>query len=218
MSKEVMSKEVNIKSLYNNLTTDEKANVVTHAFGLLISLLAAPFLIVHRADKLMFVGLIVFMVSMCAMFLSSTLYHLANQEIRKNRYRIMDHISIFLLIGGTYTPFILIYYPTYEGLRFLTIHWFIILFGIVFKLIFKTKYELISLILYIVLGWMVLLIYNEITLNMPKIVNIFLLLGGSAYSIGVYFYVRSKLAWHHPIWHIFVILGCAGHYVALLLS
>ena len=103
-------------------------------------------------------------------------------------------------------------------MQFLLLHWIIILFGIGFKLVFQTKYEIVSLSLYLILGWMVLFIYKDITYNMADSVRYWLLGGGISYTIGVYFYVKTHLAWHHAIWHIFVILGCAFHWIALYLS
>jgi hemolysin III len=209
---------LNINDLLKKVSQDEKANVITHGFGLLLCILSAPPLLISVQSNIDYIGLVIFIAGMSFMFLCSTFYHLATDESNKNRWRIADHISIFVLIGCTYTPFILIYYNTDDGLFFLKIHWVIIAAGIIFKLIYKTKFEIISLVLYLALGWMVIFIYNDITRNMPLIVNYFLLAGGSFYTIGVIFYINTRLAWHHAIWHIFVILGCAGHYIALYLS
>jgi hemolysin III len=209
---------LNIKDLYQNLPSDEKANVITHGSGLILTLLFAPFLLVSEPWSIQLVGLTVFVFGMLTMFFSSTFYHLANKEVRKNRWRIADHISIFILIGSTYTPFIFYYYYTEDGLSFLILHWCIIFFGIIFKLIFKTKYEIVSLGLYLILGWMVVFIFKEISYGMSLPVFIWLIAGGLSYTFGVFFYVRTSIPWHHAIWHVFVMLGCFGHYIALLLS
>lgn len=208
----------NIKNVYQQLPLDEKANVLTHGSGLILTLLSAPVLLFSEAISPQFWGLCVFIFGMTFMFFSSTFYHLANKEALKNSWRIVDHISIFFLIGGTYTPFILYYYNTSEGLKFLLLHWIIIVCGIIFKLVFKTRFEIVSLALYLVLGWMVVFIYDEISKNMADNVKYWLIGGGISYTIGVYFYVKTRIAWNHAIWHIFVILGCAGHYLALLKS
>lgn len=207
-----------IKSLYYNLPTDEKANVITHAVGLVLAILLTPVLLYSQVISPQFWGLVVFSFGMMFMFFSSTFYHLANKEVRKNRWRLVDHISIFILIGSSYTPFILFYYNTPEGIHFLELHWVIICFGILFKLVFKTKYEIVSLLLYLILGWMVIFIFRDISQNMGTDVMFWLLLGGLSYTTGVFFYVRTRIQWHHAIWHIFVLLGCAGHYIALILS
>jgi len=205
-------------ALYKNLPLDEKANVITHGAGLVLALVFTPVLLYSEAISLKFWGLVTFSFGMVSMFFCSTFYHLANKEIRKNRWRILDHISIFILIGCTYTPFILFYYHTAEGLAFLRLHWSIILFGVIFKLIFKTKFEIVSLALYLILGWMVVFIFKEISSGMSSGVIFWLLAGGMSYTIGVYFYVKTSIQWNHAIWHIFVLLGCSGHYIALFLS
>lgn len=207
-----------INSLYQKLPLDEKANVLTHGAGLILALLFSPVLLFSQAFSPQFWGLCVFILGMTFMFFSSTFYHLSNIEVLKNAWRIVDHISIFLLIGGTYTPFILYYYYTPDGLKFLLLHWIIIASGILFKLIFKTRFEIVSLALYLVLGWMVVFIYDDISKNMSDIVKYWLIGGGLSYTIGVYFYVRTSIQWNHAIWHIFVLFGCAGHYIALLYS
>lgn len=207
-----------IRSLYVNLSLDEKANVMTHAIGLILAILAAPWLLMSEWQPILILGLAIFVFGMIFMFTSSTCYHLANKDVRKNRWRLVDHLSIFILIGSTYTPFILYYFNTHSGMRFLWLHWIIIVFGIIFKLVFKTRFEIVSLALYLILGWMVLFIYKDITLNMTDTVKFWLIAGGISYTIGVYFYIKTHLAWHHAIWHIFVIFGCAAHYTALYLS
>jgi hemolysin III len=204
--------------LFKPLPLDEKANVITHAFGLIIALFCTPLILMKEINLMQLVGLGIFCFGMVFMLTSSTFYHLANKDVRKNNWRLIDHISIFILIGSTYTPFILFYFNTDKGLRFLLLHWIIIVFGIIFKLIFKTRFEIVSLSLYLVLGWMVLFIYKDITLNMDDTIRYWLLAGGVFYTIGVYFYIKTHVAWHHAIWHIFVLLGCASHYIALYLS
>lgn len=214
----VIKTEYNFFTLFEKLRPDEKFNVITHGAGLILSLILCPFLLYSEGSDFHFFGLCVFTFGLIFMFFSSTLYHLAHHEDKKFRWRIADHSSIFLLIGGTYTPFIFYYHNTKEGISFLMIHWMIILGGILFKLIFKTKYEIFSLILYLVLGWMVVFIYDEIIANMASVVKFWLIAGGLSYTAGVYFYVRDHVKWHHGIWHIFVIMGSGGHFIALFLS
>lgn len=207
-----------VLSLYRNLPVDEKVNVLTHGAGLVAAFLLTMLLAVFLPVNIKYWGLAIFGAGLITMFFCSTFYHLANKEIRKNRWRILDHISIFILIGCSYTAFILIYLNTPAGIQFLKVHWIIILSGIVFKLIFKTKYEIVSLSLYLFLGWMVVWLKDDLLNNMPSHVLYWLAAGGLAYTVGVYFYVKTRLVWHHAIWHVFVILGGAGHYTALLLS
>jgi hemolysin III len=206
-----------MKTQMASLPINEKVNVWTHGIGLLLSILGIPFLLYDNTG-INLIALLTFILGMIAMFFSSTVYHITNKDVLKNRWRVVDHISIFLLIGSSYTAFILLYYPTPSGLFFLKLHWGIIIFGILFKLIYKTRYEIVSLTLYLCLGWMVVFIYQEITAQMPSVVENWLLAGSAFYTVGVLFYIQTKLAWNHAIWHIFVMLGCASHYIALFLS
>lgn len=207
-----------LKSCFAQISAKEQANVLTHAIGLLLVILCCPLLLMSEPVHEPWFGLVIFIIGMTFTYFSSAYYHLHPEGIVKDKWRIVDHISIFILIGSTYTPFILFYYNVPEGNTFLFIHWMIILGGILFKLIFKDKYEVFSLTLYLFLGWMVLLIYDPITANMSEQVKFWLFVGGLNYTIGVIFYVWKKLYYHHAIWHIFVILGSAGHYLALVNS
>lgn len=206
------------KTSYKLISDKEKANVLTHAFGLLLVLVFCPVLLCSEPIHAPWVGLVIFIIGLVFTYFSSTYFHLQNDIQQRNKWRIIDHISIFILIGSTYTPFILFYYNVPDGHTFLFVHWMIILGGILFKLIFKDKYEIFSVTLYLLLGWMVLLIYDPITTGMSGEVKFWLLMGGLNYTIGVIFYVWKKLYYHHAIWHIFVILGSASHYLGLVNS
>ncbi len=203
---------------FDLLPAKEQANVLTHIFGLLLVVVFSPSLLFSEPIGTPWFGLLIFTLGMTFTYFSSTYYHLQHQEKIKNKWRILDHISIFILIGSTYTPFILLYYNQPDGHLFLLIHWLIILGGIIFKIVYKDKYEIFSLSLYLLLGWMVLIIYEPITTGMSDIVKFWLFMGGISYTIGVVFYVWKKLYYHHAIWHLFVISGSVGHYLALLNS
>jgi hemolysin III len=207
-----------LKNKYKNLHVEEKANVITHAFGLITCILISPFILATEQSSLQFYGILTFMVGAGFMFLSSTSYHFATDEKQKFTWKIIDHISIFVLIGCSYTAFLLFYFHSSDGLSFLMIHWSIIIGGILFKLIFKDKYEIFSVILYVFLGWMVVIKYNNIITPMHADVKFWLFMGGASYSIGVVFYLIEKLKYNHAIWHIFVLLGFISHCLALAIS
>lgn len=206
----------NIKKRLALLPRDEKANFLTHGIALACSLFIVPFVLLGSASGYIFWGNFIFNVGLAFLFFASTFYHRSVNDIHKKRWQIVDHIAIYILIGCTYTSFILQYYNTSSGMQFLGLHWGIIFFGILFKLVFKNKFELISLLLYLVLGWMVIFIYDEITLHMNDKVVFCLIAGGISYTIGVYFYLHSRRLWFHAIWHIFVIIGSAMHMNALI--
>lgn len=203
---------------YNLLPINEKANVLTHGLAFIVATFASITMLMTKPVSIEFFGICAFSFGMLFMLMSSTIYHFMINDTLKEKWRIVDHISIFTLIGCSYTPFVLYYYKGISGLQFLAIHWLIVIIGIIFKLRYKSKYEYISLAFYLVLGWMVMFIYDTITPGMQAEVLFYLLMGGLSYTIGVIFYVWHKPKFNHAIWHIFVIMGCTCHYLALFFS
>lgn len=204
--------------LFSNLNKDEKFNFATHFIGLIANVLISPFLMLQAHTKGQFLAFLVYSIGASTMFACSSFYHLANNPIRKRVWQLLDYIAIFILIGSSYTAFILIYLNTPLGHIFLFAHWLIIAFGIAFRILEKEKFKSISLTLYIILGWMVILIFKDITANMTATVKTLLVAGGVFYTMGVYFFINQKIPLSHAIWHIFVILGVASHYMALFYS
>ena len=201
-----------------SLPFPEKLNVYTHAIGLILVLIGTPLLLIHALrlnDWSIFWCMAVFTIGMVWMYASSTLYHMAIKPGRKKMLRKLDHAAIFGLIGGTYTPFISIYYNQSEGWIFLFILWSIILLGMLVKVFHIGKNKLLSSALYLILGWMVMLIYGPITTDMPSLVHTWLLIGGLFYTLGVVFYIWKRLRYHHAIWHLFVVGGTTSHYLSL---
>lgn len=200
------------------LPLEEWYNVTTHFAGLIFSLIAIPFLIILSSQGQtagQIVGVIFFCFGLLFMYASSTAYHWAIKDSIKNALKILDHISIFMLIGGSYTAFILTYLNTKQGWIFLAIQWTIISFGILFKIFYTGKYEWLSLLLYLVLGWMVVFIFEEVTLHMSSLTLWLMIVGGASYTIGTIFYAVKKIPFGHAIWHLFVIGGTATHYFSL---
>lgn len=202
---------------FSGLNAEEKANVITHGAGLLLIVMLSPVLIfkmIHGANW-MLLGSLTFCFGAMFVFFSSTYYHFTQHEKRKQVWRTIDHIAIFFLIGGTYTPFILKFHFTDDGLIFLAVHWAIILCGIIFKIFFTGRLEIISTALYIALGWMVMFIIRPITECMDDTVFFWLIAGGMSYTAGVIFYMWERLPFNHSIWHVFVLGGCMSHFISL---
>jgi len=199
-----------------DLDPEEKANTLTHAFGLLVGLVISPF-ILYRAQGSppQFWGVLVFMLSLLAVYLSSTLYHSTQSERWKFFLRKVDHICIYFLIAGTHTPFLLIYLPNSQGYTYLAILWGLVLFGIIYKLFFFGKWEWFSLTLYLGMGWMAVFTLPPMLDELPASSLHWIIFGGVAYTAGVFFYARPSLKYHHAIWHIFVLLGSAGHFMGV---
>lgn len=200
---------------------EENVNAITHGLGIILSLIAIPFLIVkstHNEDLAMVWGVIIFSFGILAVYLSSTVYHSLREAKLKRLANIIDHISIFFLIGGTYTPLILHYIPWQTASVFLTVQWSIILAGVVLKLFFTGRYEWISVTLYIMLGWMLVFVIKPLILTMPSTIFFWIIGGGICYTFGVVFYVLENKKHAHNIWHCFVLAGTILHYIAVYKS
>ncbi|MBL7777274.1 MAG: hemolysin III family protein [Chitinophagales bacterium] len=197
---------------------EEKANMLTHAAGILFALVAMPFLIAYAVEygtARSIWAVSVFGFGMLMVYLSSTLYHAATHTGTKRALRIWDHISIFLLIGGTYTAVIQKFTDADTATVFLTTMWCIIAVGSGLKLFFTGKFKVVELLLYLGLGWMAVFIIKPLSTNLPLEVFWWILAGGLFYMFGVVFYVWKKLQYHHAIWHCFVLAGTVTHYVAV---
>jgi hemolysin III len=193
----------------------ELANAITHGFGLLLGLFAVPALLIDKyevADSQLWWGLAIFGCSLLLVYTTSTLYHSVAQPRIKHSLRIADHISIYLLIAGTHTPFLLYYLP---GSYYLIIIWSLVVIGTFYKLFFFDRWEWLSIVLYLGMGWMGVLTVPYMMEVMPEATLNGIVIGGVSYTIGVVFYAWRKLPYHHAIWHLFVIGGTAAHFWAI---
>lgn len=199
--------------------SEEKANYITHAFGILFALIAIPVLILYALEKSnasTVWGVTVFSFGMLMVYLASTIYHAVKQNTKTKRIlRIFDHIGIFVMIGGSYTPLVLKYTDTSTSSTFLTVLWSLILLGSILKVFFTGKHVLLEVGIYLALGWMIVFIIKPLIANMPSHIFLFVLVSGIFYSIGVVFYLWKKLNYHHAIWHVFVLAGTVTHFFAV---
>lgn len=199
--------------------SEEKANYITHAFGILFSLIAIPVLLIYAAQKSSAStvwGVAVFSFGMLMVYMASTIYHAVKQNTKAKRVlRIFDHIGIFVMIGGSYTPLVIKYTSTETATLFLGTMWGIILFGSLLKIFFTGKYLILEVVIYLVLGWMIVFIIKPLIANMPSQIFLFILVSGIFYSIGVIFYLWKKLNYHHAVWHVFVLAGTITHFFAV---
>ncbi|MDI7741857.1 hemolysin III family protein [Lysinibacillus fusiformis] len=190
---------------------EELWNAITHGVGLFISIPSCVLLIllaVQSGSAIQIVSYSVFGSSLVLLFLMSTLLH-SMPEKYKRFFSILDHSSIYILIAGSYTPFLLIAIDGVLGIVLLCIIWSIAVFGVVFKCLFIHRFETFSLILYIAMGWLIIFaikpIYQFIQFDGLTV----LLAGGLLFTFGSIFYAWRKLPYNHAIWHLFVIAGCA---------
>ncbi len=199
---------------------EEIANTITHGLGIVFCMIASPFLILlsARGSAAGTAAVSIFSFGMLMVYLSSTLYHATRNEATKRVLRIWDHISIFLLIAGSYTPIVYRYTDSATSTLFLSIMWGIVALGIVKKIFLTGRYDKLSLILYLALGWMAIFIIKPLMQNIPGPVWWWLAGGGLSYTFGTIFYRWKKLNYHHAIWHCFVLAGTVMHYIAILIG
>ena len=210
-----------VKNYRAQTLEEERINVLTHGLGVVFTLIAIPFLIKqasHYGTTYSVITVYIFGGGMLATYLSSTIYHAVQHPRNKNILHVCDHICIFLLIGGTYTPIIFRYIPFEEALFFMTTMWIIIVLGIVFKLFFTGKLEWLSIMLYVFLGWMLVFVAKPISKTMSLEVFEWILFGSFAYMIGIIFYKWRSRKYTHAVWHCLTLLGTMAHFVAVYKS
>ena len=197
---------------------EEIANTLTHGVGLLLALVGLPLLVLaarERGDALLVAGASVFGATLVAMYASSTCYHALRPSRAKQVLQMVDHVAIYLLIAGSYTPFALGVLRGTLGWWLLGVIWALAMLGIVFKVAVRTRYPRLSTTLYVGMGWVALAPIRPLALALPPTGFWLLVGGGLAYTAGVFFYVRSRPAYMHAVWHVFVMAGSACHFVAV---
>lgn len=199
---------------------EEIANSISHGAGFLAALIATPILMVaafeHRNPGL-FVGTIVFVVTLLALYLGSTLYHAWPNTRTKALLRLFDHCAIFLLIAGTYTPFALGPLRGMIGSTMLGFVWALALFGVILKATLgPSRASKLAMALYLGTGWFALVFMRPVILAVPLSAVLWLLAGGIAYTTGVLFFVNERLRYSHLVWHLFVLTGSSCHFLAVL--
>lgn len=199
---------------------EEIANAVTHGVGTLLSIAALVLLVVFSArmgDKWYIVSYTIYGVSMLILYLESTLYHSITNLKAKRVFRIFDHASIYLLIAGTYTPFTLTILRSSIGWMIFAIVWIMAICGIVMKIFWIGKHEVVSTLIYIAMGWIIIFAMKRLLLLLPPAGIALLVAGGVIYTVGAFLYMLDKIPYNHAIWHLFVIGGSACHFFCVLL-
>ena len=197
---------------------EEILNSVSHGIAAIASIVGLIALIINSSkQEWMLFSVIVYGSSLIILYTFSTLYHGVRNERIKHLFRILDHCSIFILIAGTYTPILLISIGGSTGWWIFGIQWILVLIGCVFKIFYTGKYESISILIYLLMGWMIVFKWNHLTKTISNSAFDMLLAGGIIYTIGIIFYLLdSKIRYFHFIWHLFVITGSAIHYAMIL--
>jgi hemolysin III len=197
---------------------EEIANSISHGLGFVLALVAAPVLVVaatRRGTTSDLVAVSVFAAAMALMYLSSTIYHALPHGRVKEAFHVLDHAAIYLLIAGTYTPFTLGVLQGGWGWTLFGLVWGLAAIGVVTKMFAGIRWHGLSTIVYVVMGWLVLIAAKPLWDSLPTAGLLWLLAGGIAYTGGVFFYVRKDLRYGHLVWHLFVLAGTVCHFVAV---
>ena len=199
---------------------EELANAISHGIGLMAALIGTPVLLLaarNAGSAGFFVGTIIFAVTMLMLYLGSTLYHAWPQTRAKCVLQVLDHSAIFLLIAGTYAPFMLGPLSGVWGWTILGLIWALAIFGIIMKATRGTsRHPKLGLSLYLGMGWLPLIVIGPLALTIPAPALFWLVAGGVAYTTGVLFFVNNRLRYAHSVWHLFVLAGTSCHFLALL--
>lgn len=210
------------KFLINRRQTvaEDVVNVLTHGVGLLLAVAAFVILLqvaIATGDHYRIASVVLFTVSLMMMYLSSIAFHSARAWPQlKEIFRTLDHASVYWVIAGSYSPLLLVNLRGHWGWTLFVIMWVIAIFGTVFKCLFKDCFPRLSLISYIVMGWMIVLVAKPLFQYVELAGILWLLIGGLCYTVGAFFYAWEGPRFNHAIWHLFTIAGMLCHAVAIL--
>jgi hemolysin III len=200
---------------------EEVWNALTHGAGVLLSLAGGAVLITLTAlwgDSWRLAGAIVFALALVLLYAASTLYHAIPHPGAKSRLKVFDHCAIYILIAGSYTPFTLVGLREHGGWWLFGAIWSLAIMGVVFKLFFTGRFKLVSTLIYLAMGWLIVFAAKPMISALSPATIYWLLAGGLAYTLGTIFYMSKRIPYTHAIWHGFVLLGSACHYVAVSLQ
>lgn len=197
---------------------EEQLNAASHGIGALLGIAGLVLLIVFNTNKTdwSLFSVIVYGISLIVLFTASTLYHSMKGEKRKHYFRIIDHISIYLLIAGTYTPVLLITLEKSLGWPLFWTVWGIAAFGVILKLFFTGRFEIFSTLLYLVMGWLIVFDFTNLSEAIGSKGVLWFFAGGLFYTVGIIFYAIHRIPYNHVIWHLFVLGGAIGHFFMIL--
>ncbi len=201
--------------------TEEKANAISHALGVMAGIIGLILMLIKAPDSLSFVqmaGVTIYGISIIVLFLASTLYHSSKSALWRKRFKMADHCAIYTLIAGTYTPMMLISLQSSRATIVLSAIWSLALAGIIFKTLFIGRFKVFSVVLYLVMGWFCVAVMGDLKTHMNDLGLNLLIIGGLFYSLGVIFYVGKRIPYNHAIWHLFVLGGAFSHFLCIYLT
>ena len=205
------------KLTYYN-SKEERLNIITHGIGLLLSIAALVLLVVNAARYgtiWHITSFAIFGASLIVLYAASTFYHYAKNPDLRIKLNILDHAAIYVLIAGTYTPFTLVVLKGWVGWTIFGVSWGLALIGIIFKVFYFGKYDRISTIAYVLMGWVIIFAIKPLINGLPLKGLLWLFGGGLAYSFGALLYSFKNLRFNHALFHVFVLLGSFCHFMAV---
>lgn len=208
------------KKIVNRLSFGEElGNALSHGIPASLLLCFLPYVAIHsylKGGVVLTITTSIYIISIFLMLLSSTLYHsMAYDTKHKQIFQILDHSFIFVAIAGSYTPIAIYVLPNWIGYSIVIIQWLMVIFGIIYKCFAKKKNSKLSLAIYLVMGWMAIIIIPELISKTSPIFLSLLILGGVFYSIGAWFYAQKK-PYYHLIWHFFIVAASLSHLIAII--
>ena len=212
-----MDKKTNIQ-FYS--PTEEKLNIWSHAFGIFLSIIALVLLIfkaVQQDNIWMMISFPIFGVSLILLYLASTLYHASKEPQKRFKLKVFDHAAIYVLIAGSYTPFTLVSLNGETGWLIFSMVWVMAFTGIILKLFFTGKFKVISTAMYVLMGWLIVFYFQDLTASLHEKGVFYLILGGVLYTIGAILYSIKKIKFNHAIFHFFVLAGSFCHFLSIYL-
>ena len=221
-------KRFNMSQLKSSTTTitqrqqtngEELANSTVHGIGAGLAIAGLAILVVFSSkygDVWRIVSLSIYGASLFLLYLSSTLYHGFSHPKVKRIFRIFDHASIYLLIAGTYTPVTLVSLRGPWGWTLFGVIWFLAMVGILSKIFFMDKYRFVSVAVYLVMGWLIVIAFKPLMAAVPAQMIMWLAIGGGCYTLGLIFYAIKAVPFFHFIWHLFVLGGSITHFLGML--
>lgn len=198
--------------------SEERLNIWTHAFGALASVVAIVALFLKglsNDDTLQIISTMVYGFSMLVLYLASTFYHAATDIAKRKKLKTLDHIAIYYLIAGTYTPFVLIVLKGELGWVIFAVVWSVAAFGTLLKLKFTGRFKLLSTLLYVAMGWIIIFAINPLVEKLSPEGLQWLMAGGAAYTLGAVLYIFKKIEYTHAIFHVMVLIGSFCHFWAI---
>ena len=212
-----MDKKTNIQ-FYS--PTEEKLNIWSHAFGIFLSIIALVLLIIKAVQQdniWMMISFPIFGVSLILLYLASTLYHASKEPQKRFKLKVFDHAAIYILIAGSYTPFTLVSLNGETGWLIFSMVWVMAFTGIILKLFFTGKFKIVSTAMYVLMGWLIVFYFQDLTAHLHEKGVFYLILGGVLYTIGAILYSIKKIKFNHAIFHFFVLAGSFCHFLSIYL-